>query len=191
MSFASSGSADSKHLTTRGKGKKNMASLIPLRSPTSVFLVSLLLACFAVSQLAKAVFPPPDGGYPRFNTAEGQNALFSLTRGETVQLAGIRFGATLTAATTLLLVPGRYFSTSGDQSAFEELTTRLWAPPRFFQHQWRRQYSHWYRCSINNDGSDNTATGSFALYSNTTGTLIPLTISQLSVKTQLAPAIPP
>ena len=24
------------------------------------------------------VVPPPDGGYPNFNTAEGQNALFSL-----------------------------------------------------------------------------------------------------------------
>ena len=44
-----------------------------------VFLfVPLLLACFAVSQ---AVLPPPDGGYPGFNTAEGQNALFSLTTG--------------------------------------------------------------------------------------------------------------
>jgi hypothetical protein len=30
---------------------------------------------------AQAVVPPPDGGYPNFNTAEGQNALFSLTTG--------------------------------------------------------------------------------------------------------------
>jgi hypothetical protein len=29
----------------------------------------------------QAVVPPPDGGYPNFNTAEGQNALFSLTTG--------------------------------------------------------------------------------------------------------------
>ena len=27
---------------------------------------------------AQAVNPPPDGGYPGFNTAEGQNALLSL-----------------------------------------------------------------------------------------------------------------
>src|SRR5205823_7997138 len=29
----------------------------------------------------RAVSPPPDGGYPNYNTAEGDNALFSLTTG--------------------------------------------------------------------------------------------------------------
>jgi hypothetical protein len=33
------------------------------------------------SEETQAVLPPPDGGYPQFNTAEGQNALFSLTTG--------------------------------------------------------------------------------------------------------------
>jgi hypothetical protein len=33
------------------------------------------------TEKTQAVVPPPDGGYPRFNTAEGQNALFSLTLG--------------------------------------------------------------------------------------------------------------
>jgi hypothetical protein len=33
------------------------------------------------SEKSHAVLPPPDGGYPGFNTAEGQNALFSLTAG--------------------------------------------------------------------------------------------------------------
>jgi hypothetical protein len=31
--------------------------------------------------LIQAVTPPPDGGYPNFNTAEGDDALFSLTTG--------------------------------------------------------------------------------------------------------------
>src|SRR5262245_24844016 len=31
--------------------------------------------------MAWAVTPPPDGGYPSDNTAEGQDALFSLTSG--------------------------------------------------------------------------------------------------------------
>jgi Chaperone of endosialidase len=39
------------------------------------------LACFALCPVAQAVVPPPDGGYPGFNTAEGQNALFSLAGG--------------------------------------------------------------------------------------------------------------
>jgi hypothetical protein len=39
------------------------------------------MGLFALSEAAQAVVPAPDGGYPGFNTAEGQNALFSLTTG--------------------------------------------------------------------------------------------------------------
>src|SRR5215813_10131549 len=46
----------------------------------SLILIFLLNA-FAFLQPAHAVVPPPNGGYPGFNTAEGQNALFSLTTG--------------------------------------------------------------------------------------------------------------
>src|SRR5205814_189936 len=46
-------------------------------------LVALVLAVafFALASTAQAVDPPPDGGYPNGNTAEGTNALFSLTNG--------------------------------------------------------------------------------------------------------------
>ena len=44
-------------------------------------LITLALLCFALVQTTQAVSPPPDGGYPGGNTAEGQNALFSLTTG--------------------------------------------------------------------------------------------------------------
>src|SRR5947207_9408296 len=43
--------------------------------------LALALAWFALSPPAQAVTPAPDGGYPGFNTAEGYNALFSLTTG--------------------------------------------------------------------------------------------------------------
>src|SRR5207244_11724263 len=42
-------------------------------------LITIGLVCFALVQNTQAVVPAPDGGYPRGNTAEGQNALFSLT----------------------------------------------------------------------------------------------------------------
>jgi hypothetical protein len=42
-------------------------------------LVLFALGFFAVSESARAVVPPPDGGYPGFNTAEGESALFNLT----------------------------------------------------------------------------------------------------------------
>jgi hypothetical protein len=42
------------------------------------FMWSMVL-CFALLRTAHAVNPPPDGGYPGGNTAEGQNALLELT----------------------------------------------------------------------------------------------------------------
>jgi hypothetical protein len=47
----------------------------------SSVLIIFALVCFALVQNAQAVNPPPDGGYPGGNTAEGQNALLSLTTG--------------------------------------------------------------------------------------------------------------
>jgi hypothetical protein len=43
--------------------------------------LSLMFAGFALSPAAKAVSPPPDGGYAGFNTVEGTDALFSNTTG--------------------------------------------------------------------------------------------------------------
>ena len=47
----------------------------------SLAAVTFTLATFALQPIAEAVVPPPDGGYPGFNTAEGQNALKNLTTG--------------------------------------------------------------------------------------------------------------
>ena len=89
-----------------------MHSLIQNKTTILPLLIAGVFACFAISPMAKAVVPPPDGGYPGFNTAEGQNALFSLTTGvATLESAGIRFGATPTAATTLLRARERSCST--------------------------------------------------------------------------------
>src|SRR5215813_13616053 len=48
-----------------------------MRNRTSTILFALGALTF--SQFAQAVVPAPDGGYPGYNTAEGQNALFSRT----------------------------------------------------------------------------------------------------------------
>src|SRR6476646_11776469 len=49
----------------------------------NTLLTTILLAVgvLTLSPIAQAVVPAPDGGYPGFNTAEGQNALFSRTSG--------------------------------------------------------------------------------------------------------------
>jgi hypothetical protein len=56
-----------------------MNPLIQPKTITSPLLITLTLLCIGLLPNAEAVVPPPDGGYPGFNTAEGQNALFSLT----------------------------------------------------------------------------------------------------------------
>jgi Chaperone of endosialidase len=56
-------------------------STFPATSMRSSALILLLLAYIGVASKVEAVSPPPDGGYPGGNTAEGQAALFSLTTG--------------------------------------------------------------------------------------------------------------
>src|SRR5262249_9345810 len=58
-------------------------------SPTARFIALFAFGCFAVSPMAQAVTPPPDGGYPGGNTAEGTSALLSLTSGTYNTAVGI------------------------------------------------------------------------------------------------------
>jgi hypothetical protein len=57
-------------------------------------LIAVTLAWVALSPTARAVDPPPDGGYPNENTAEGEDALFSLTDG--IQNTAVGFNALFT-----------------------------------------------------------------------------------------------
>src|SRR5256885_6121166 len=69
---------NSTHMKTTTLPLRNLMNRAPLRA---FLLIPLVLACFALSPTARAVDPPPDGGYPNANTAEGEDALFSLTSG--------------------------------------------------------------------------------------------------------------
>ena len=51
----------------------------PLRP--AFLLIPFVFVCFGLSPVVRAVVPAPDGGYPGSNTAEGTDALFSLTSG--------------------------------------------------------------------------------------------------------------
>jgi trimeric autotransporter adhesin len=57
-----------------------MKLLIKLKI-TALLVIPLVLACLTLLPSAQAVVPAPDGGYGGFNTAEGQNSLFSLSGG--------------------------------------------------------------------------------------------------------------
>src|SRR5215468_7618837 len=73
-----------------------MNVLIQLKQTTSVFLIAFGLTCFGLLPAARAVTPPPDGGYPNENTAEGDSALFSLTTGSDNTAIGFKALLTVT-----------------------------------------------------------------------------------------------
>src|SRR5947209_19707125 len=76
MTIQSQQEMKSKNMTTLHIATSMSRS--PLRRGLPV--IALALACFALSPAPKAfgVTPAPDGGYLGQNTAEGDNALFSL-----------------------------------------------------------------------------------------------------------------
>src|SRR5713101_2007 len=83
------------------------------RSPLRAFLLiplTLGLAWFALSQTTQAVSPPLDGGYPNENTAEGDDALFSLTTGNNNTAIGFDV---------------RYSNTTGSDNALASWIWRL------------------------------------------------------------------
>jgi len=89
-----------------------MQSLIQFKRLTLLYVIPLALAFLALSPTAQSVIPPPDGAYPGFNTAEGQNALLSSLGVHTIRPSvGIRSRATPTPTTTWLSVLGRSMPT--------------------------------------------------------------------------------
>src|SRR5205085_656631 len=70
-------------LTSTIPSVRNSFSRSPLRRGFLLIPLALVLAWFALSPAPNAfgVNPPPDGGYPGYNTAEGYGALSSLTSG--------------------------------------------------------------------------------------------------------------
>jgi hypothetical protein len=114
-----------------------------------VFLVALGLACFGLSPSVRAVSPPPDGGYPNNNTAEGTDALLSLTSG--VWNVAVGFEA-LKSDTT-----GNQNTATGYRALFSNVTgdkSTAYGSQALFS---------------NTTGNDNVATGFGTLYTNSSG----------------------
>jgi len=120
---------------------------LPKAFGRSTMLVILLAICFALSHQAQAVVPPPDGGYPNFNTAEGTNALFSLTTGAANTAAGwySLFTNTIGSFNTGIGAGALVLNTGDENTAIGTAALLL------------------------NTASGNTAVGSRALLNNTTG----------------------
>jgi Chaperone of endosialidase len=127
---------------------------IQLKATPSLLIIVALLG-FALLPGAQAVVPPPDGGYPGFDTAEGQNALFSLTTGSANTAVGWSALKSNTAgsfntgvgAGTLLFNVGDPDTVQGRENTAVGAGALL----------------------SNTLGTANTANGVFALFSNTWG----------------------
>ena len=129
------------------------------------FLFTFALACFAISPMAQAVSPPPDGGYRDENTAEGDDALLNLAGGHHNTAIGFEAlfdnttGGFNTANGALALasnIRGLYNTAIGANALFKnvsDVNTATGASALYH----------------NESGFNNTANGAFALFRNTHG----------------------
>ena len=125
----------------------------------------LAFVCFALSPAAQAVVPPPDGGYPNFTTAEGENALKHLTGG---------VGNTGIGTFSLFSVSTGNFNTAVGAGALDfntaDSNTATGAAALLFNTTGTENTAHGTAAlEFNDSGSNNTAIGFIALTDNTTG----------------------
>jgi uncharacterized coiled-coil protein SlyX len=129
----------------------NSISRAPLGRGFLFLPFALALAWFAVSPTSRAQLnPPPDGGYSNNNTAEGTNALFSITSG--TDNTAIGFDALQSNTIGIRNTANGGGALSNNTIGNENTATG------------------WEALSNNTIGNDNTATGWKALAFNTTGT---------------------
>jgi hypothetical protein len=110
----------------------------------------ILLAALTCISTALPVDPPPDGGYPNQNTAEGEDALFNLGA----------FAAENTALGYRALYNATFCSQNtavGTQALFSDTTGSY------------NVALGWYSLHTNTTGNENVALGYFSLLGNTTG----------------------
>jgi hypothetical protein len=130
-------------------------------------LIHILIGIIWIGALpkARAVVPPPDGGYPNFNTAEGTKALFSLTAGSANTAVGwFSLGSLNTGSFNTATGAGALLFNTADNN------TASGAAALLFNTTGSDNTAVGAAALINNnDGNFNTAVGSDALFSNTTG----------------------
>jgi hypothetical protein len=149
-----------------------MNPMIQCKPTILLLLIAGALACFGLLSKAAAVVPAPDGGYPGFNTAEGQNALLSRTTGVANTAVGWYSLFSNTdgsyntgvGAGTLLFNVGDQTTGEGTQNTAIGAAALLFNTTGFFN-----TATGVTALLSNTTGVDNTATGTQALFNNTTG----------------------
>src|SRR6266496_342480 len=139
-----------------------MKNLLPLIKVAFLFGA----VCFAITPAALAVDPPPDGGYPSNNTAEGTDPLFSLTTGS--NNTGVGFDALYSNTT------GSYNTAIGSgalsANTIGNVNTGIGPSALSANTAGSANTAVGYNALAGNTGGGaNTAIGNGALFSNTVG----------------------
>jgi hypothetical protein len=143
-----------------------MHHLIGLKTTARPLLMTLTLLCLEPLPQAQAVSPAPDGGYPGFTTAEGDNALFSLTSGAGNTAVGwFSLKSVTTGSFNTGVGAGTLVLNTGDSN------TATGAAALLLNTTGAQNTANGTATLVSNStGFDNTAVGFQALNSNTTGT---------------------
>ena len=116
-----------------------------MKTTIQLILSFIILCVVAVLPTIHAVVPPPDGGYPGGNTAEGQNALLNLTSGGFNTAVGwVSLRSDTTGEFNTAIGAAALFRNNGDENTALGTGALL----------------------SNSTGIQNTATGAFALFTN-------------------------
>ena len=158
-------------------------STVFARSPRGLLLIPLILVCFALSPQVQALSPPPDGGYPNGNTAEGDSALSGLTGGfynsavgflSLLSNADASFNTGVGAGALLLNTANENTATGAGallSNTIGDQNTADGAFALFNNTEGIRNTAIGDRALFNNIDDSNTAIGADALTTNTTGSL--------------------
>ena len=137
-----------------------------MKASIPAVLITFALLCFALVRNTQAVSPPPDGGYPGGNTAEGQNALRSTTTGGYNAAVGyFSLFANTTGSFNTAVGAAALDLNTGDNN------TATGAAALLLNTTGIHNTADGAIALVNNStGSFNTAAGDNALFSNTIGT---------------------
>jgi hypothetical protein len=159
------GSSPLSDLQSQNEERRGTERKYPMNRLIQFRMTISISFALAISPMAQAVVPAPDGGYPGGNTAEGQDALFSLANGTYNTAVGFfALKTNIAGFYNTAIGAGTLFANTADENTATGAGALLSNTTGF------ENTAHGAFALISNtEGMANTAVGDSALFSNTTG----------------------